>query len=121
MCGNARSELRNVALEIGANEIAPEGEGASLEMESDINARDAEEDDCGIDSLMQHCARMLGVLIQGCLISLATATKLVLNLFLGRSAYLSRVLFERCERNPVAQSLSNQYREPRRIRCVEMS
>lgn len=67
----------------------------------------------GVESLPQHSAGKLGISIQAGLIPLAFTPKLVLNLFLGRSAYLSGVLFERRERNPVPRSRSNRYLEPR--------
>lgn len=73
------------------------------------------------ESRRPHPAGKLGIAIHGGLIPLALTPKFVLNLFLGRRAYLSGVLFERRERNPVLRSWANRYLELRSGSCVEMS
>lgn len=76
---------------------------------------------CECESRPPHSTGKLGIVILGGPIPLAFTSKLVLNLFLGRRAYLSGVLFERRERNPVLRSWANRYLELRAVRCVEMS
>jgi hypothetical protein len=66
----------------------------------------------GFESRPPHSAGKLGIAIHGRLIPLAFTPKLVLNLFLGRKAYLSGLLFERRERNPVLRSWAT--------RCLEL-